>query len=63
MCFMFIMASGGVAATGGPLVFTYWKNPGAFKNGVKGISRALVQAAFSCTSGKSHSFFYLSTLK
>lgn len=50
MCFMFIMASGGVAATGGPLVFTYWKNPGAFKNGVKGISRALVQAAFSCTS-------------
>ncbi|GME36576.1 putative amino acid permease protein [Neofusicoccum parvum] len=50
MCFMFIMASGGVPATGGPLVFTYWKNPGAFRNGVKGISRALVQAAFSCTS-------------
>lgn len=25
--FLFIMASGGVAATGGPLVFHYWKHP------------------------------------
>lgn len=25
--FLFIMASGGIAATGGPLVFHYWKTP------------------------------------
>lgn len=24
--FLFIMASGGIAATGGPLVFHYWKH-------------------------------------
>ncbi|ORY65552.1 amino acid transporter [Pseudomassariella vexata] len=45
--YLFIMASGGVPATGGPLVFTYWKNPGAFNNGMKGLAKAFVQAAFS----------------
>jgi amino acid transporter len=55
MCFMFLMASGAFPATDGALVFRYWKNPGAFNNGLKGISKALIQAAFSCTSGKSTS--------
>lgn len=67
--FLFIMASGGIAATGGPLVFTYWKvrhgpfvpktskltsvkNPGAFKNGIKGIAKAFVQAGFSFGGGE-----------
>ncbi|CZR59171.1 uncharacterized protein PAC_09063 [Phialocephala subalpina] len=50
MCFMFIMASGGLPATHGPLVFHYWKTPGAFNHGLKGICKALLQAAFSCTS-------------
>ncbi|KAF2636862.1 hypothetical protein P280DRAFT_459210 [Massarina eburnea CBS 473.64] len=45
--YLFIMASGGVPATNGPLVFTYWKNPGAFNNGMKGLAKAFVQAAFS----------------
>jgi amino acid transporter len=53
MCFMFLMTSGAFPATNGALVFRYWKNPGAFHNGLKGISKALIQAAFSCTSGKS----------
>ena len=47
MCYMFIMASGGVAATHGPLVFHYWKSPGAFVGGARGMSKAFVQAAFS----------------
>ncbi|KAL4937004.1 hypothetical protein BDV06DRAFT_227368 [Aspergillus oleicola] len=50
MCFLFIMASGGLPASTGPLVFHYWKSPGAFNNGMKGICRALLQAAFSCPS-------------
>lgn len=45
--YLFVMASGGVPATNGPLVFTYWKNPGAFNNGMKGLAKAFVQAAFS----------------
>lgn len=45
--FMFIMTSGGIAATHGPIEFTYWKSPGAFTNGIKGIAKAFVQAAFS----------------
>jgi amino acid transporter len=51
MCFMFLMASGALPATHGPLVFHYWKTPGAFNNGIKGVCKALLQAAFSCTSG------------
>ncbi|KAL4780065.1 amino acid permease/ SLC12A domain-containing protein [Aspergillus varians] len=50
MCFLFIMASGGLPASTGPLVFHYWKTPGAFHNGMKGICKALLQAAFSCPS-------------
>ncbi|KAH8900451.1 amino acid transporter [Thozetella sp. PMI_491] len=50
--YMFIMASGGVPATNGPLVFTYWKNPGAFHNGMKGLAQAFVQAAFSFGSAQ-----------
>ncbi|KAL2851189.1 amino acid permease/ SLC12A domain-containing protein [Aspergillus pseudoustus] len=50
MCFLFIMASGGLPSQEGPLVFHYWKNPGAFNNGMKGICRAILQAAFSCPS-------------
>ncbi|BCS25230.1 uncharacterized protein APUU_41674S [Aspergillus puulaauensis] len=50
MCFLFIMASGGLPSSNGPLVFHYWKTPGAFNNGMKGICQALLQAAFSCPS-------------
>ncbi|KAL4805162.1 amino acid permease/ SLC12A domain-containing protein [Aspergillus unguis] len=50
MCFCFIMASGGLPSQDGALVFHYWKNPGAFNNGMKGICKALLQAAFSCPS-------------
>ncbi|CAK3862354.1 amino acid transporter [Lecanosticta acicola] len=50
--FLFIMASGGIAATGGPLVFHYWKRPGAFNNGIKGIAKAFVQAGFSFGGGE-----------
>ncbi|USW50048.1 Putative amino acid permease/ SLC12A domain-containing protein [Septoria linicola] len=50
--FLFIMVSGGIVATGGPLVFTYWKNPGAIKNGIKGIAKAFVQAGFSLGGGE-----------
>lgn len=49
--FMFIMTSGGIAATNGPIEFRYWKDPGAFKNGIKGIAKAFVQAAFSFGGG------------
>jgi amino acid transporter len=49
--FMFIMTSGGIAATNGPIEFRYWKNPGAFNNGIKGIAKAFVQAAFSFGGG------------
>ncbi|KAL4924937.1 amino acid permease/ SLC12A domain-containing protein [Aspergillus undulatus] len=52
ICFMFIMTSGGIAATGGPIIFTYWKNPGAFNNGIKGIAKSFVQAAFSFGGGE-----------
>jgi amino acid transporter len=59
--YLFIMASGGVAATHGPLVFHYWKNPGAFNNGMKGLAKAFVQAAFSFGGGKL--LFYLPALE
>jgi amino acid transporter len=49
--FMFIITSGGITATNGPIEFTYWTNPGAFKNGIKGIAKAFVQAAFSFGGG------------
>lgn len=52
MFFMFVMACGALPATHGALVFRYWKNPGAFNNGLKGVCKALLQAAFSCTSGQ-----------
>ncbi|OJJ36285.1 hypothetical protein ASPWEDRAFT_109179 [Aspergillus wentii DTO 134E9] len=50
--FMFIMTSGGIAATGGPIEFRYWKSPGAINNGIKGIAKAFVQAAFSFGGGE-----------
>ncbi|KAL3452697.1 amino acid permease-domain-containing protein [Aspergillus insuetus] len=50
MCFMFIMVSRGLPSQEGPLVFHYWKTPGAFNNGLKRICRALLQAAFSFPS-------------
>ncbi|KAI9731033.1 MAG: hypothetical protein M1834_005496 [Cirrosporium novae-zelandiae] len=50
MFFMVIMTSGGIPATHGPIEFRYWKDPGAFPNGFKGICKAVLQAAFSCTS-------------
>lgn len=49
--FMFIMTSGGIAATNGPIIFHYWKSPGAFHNGIKGIAKSFVQAAFSFGGG------------
>ncbi|KAL2857629.1 amino acid permease/ SLC12A domain-containing protein [Aspergillus pseudodeflectus] len=52
ICFMFIMTSGGIKATGGPIIFSYWKNPGAFNNGIKGIAKSFVQAAFSFGGGE-----------
>lgn len=45
--FMFIMTSGGIPATNGPIEFRYWKKPGSFNNGTKGIAKAFVQALFS----------------
>jgi amino acid transporter len=51
LIFMIVMASGGIPATNGPLVFTYWKNPGAFHNGLKGICAAFTQAGFSFGGG------------
>lgn len=50
--FMFIMTSGGIPATNGPIEFRYWKHPGAFKNGIKGIAKSFVQAAFSFGGGR-----------
>lgn len=50
--FMFIMTSGGIPATNGPIEFRYWKNPGAFNNGIKGIAKAFVQALFSFGGGE-----------
>ncbi|OJJ54492.1 hypothetical protein ASPSYDRAFT_160179 [Aspergillus sydowii CBS 593.65] len=50
--FMFIMTSGGIAATNGPIIFHYWKSPGAFHNGIKGIAKSFVQAAFSFGGGE-----------
>ncbi|KAJ5150102.1 Amino acid/polyamine transporter I [Penicillium atrosanguineum] len=52
ICFMFIMTSGGIPATNGPIEFRYWKDPGAFKNGMKGIAKAFIQAAFSFGGGE-----------
>ncbi|KAL2802183.1 amino acid permease/ SLC12A domain-containing protein [Aspergillus granulosus] len=52
ICFMFIMTSGGIKATHGPIIFSYWKNPGAFNNGIKGIAKSFVQAAFSFGGGE-----------
>ncbi|KAL5335907.1 amino acid permease/ SLC12A domain-containing protein [Aspergillus crustosus] len=50
--FMFIMTSGGIPATHGPIIFSYWKSPGAFNNGIKGIAKSFVQAAFSFGGGE-----------
>ncbi|OJJ71913.1 hypothetical protein ASPBRDRAFT_196046 [Aspergillus brasiliensis CBS 101740] len=50
--FMFIMTSGGISATHGPIEFRYWRSPGAFNNGIKGISKAFVQALFSFGGGE-----------
>ncbi|KAK7524851.1 amino acid transporter [Phyllosticta citriasiana] len=50
--FMVVMTSGGINATGGPIEFRYWKNPGAFVNGIKGIATAFVQAGFSFGGGE-----------
>ncbi|KAK8258249.1 amino acid permease/ SLC12A domain-containing protein [Phyllosticta capitalensis] len=50
--FMVIMTSGGIKATGGPIEFRYWKDPGAFINGIKGIAAAFVQAGFSFGGGE-----------
>lgn len=49
--FLFLMTSGAFPATKGPIEFRYWKNGMAFKNGIKGISQALIQAAFSIGGG------------
>lgn len=51
IAYMFIMTSGGVPATNGPIEFSYWKNPGAFTD-MKGLSKAFVQAAFSFGSAQ-----------
>jgi amino acid transporter len=51
ICFMIVMTSGGIAATNGPIEFRYWRDPGAFKNGMKGIAKAFIQAAFSFGGG------------
>lgn len=50
--FMIVMTSGGIAATNGPIEFTYWKNPGAFNNGIRGICQAFIQAGFSFGGGE-----------
>jgi amino acid transporter len=50
--FLFIMTSGGIPVTHGPIEFRYWKNPGAFNNGMKGLAKAFVQAGFSFGGGK-----------
>ncbi len=60
--FMFIMTSGGIAATNGPIIFHYWKSPGAFHNGIKGIAKSFVQAAFSFGGGIYNLSFLVSIL-
>lgn len=50
--FMIVMTSGGIPATHGPIEFRYWKDPGAFVNGIRGIAAAFVQAGFSFGGGK-----------
>ncbi|KAL4871869.1 hypothetical protein BDV12DRAFT_183437 [Aspergillus spectabilis] len=50
--FLFIMTSGGIAATHGPIIFRYWKSPGAFNKGIKGIAKSFVQAAFAFGGGE-----------
>lgn len=50
--FMIVMTSGGIPATRGPIEFRYWKDPGAFVNGIRGIAAAFVQAGFSFGGGK-----------
>ncbi|PWY87820.1 amino acid transporter [Aspergillus sclerotioniger CBS 115572] len=50
--FMIIMTSGGIPGTHGAIEFRYWRNPGAFNNGIKGISKAFVQALFSFGGGE-----------
>ncbi|KAF1345026.1 amino acid permease/ SLC12A domain-containing protein [Delphinella strobiligena] len=42
--FMFIMTSDGIAATHGPIEFTYRKSPGAFTNGIKGAEHIAIIA-------------------
>lgn len=51
IAYMFVMASGGVPATGGALVFRYWREPSAFTD-MKGLAQAFVQAAFSFGSAQ-----------
>lgn len=48
----FPKTSGGIPATNGPIEFTYWRNPGAFNNGLKGICKAFIQAGFSFGGGE-----------
>ncbi|KAI9726544.1 MAG: hypothetical protein M1834_008986 [Cirrosporium novae-zelandiae] len=50
--FEIVMTSGGIPATNGPIEFKFWKNPGAFNNGIKGIAAAFVQAGFSFGGGE-----------
>ncbi|KAK7730670.1 hypothetical protein SLS57_001500 [Botryosphaeria dothidea] len=50
--FMIVMTSGGIPATHGPIEFRYWKDPGAFVNGIRGIAAAFVQAGFSFGGGE-----------
>ncbi|OMP85440.1 putative amino-acid permease meu22 [Diplodia seriata] len=50
--FMIVMTSGGIPATRGPIEFKYWKDPGAFVNGIRGIAAAFVQAGFSFGGGE-----------
>ncbi|PYI20541.1 amino acid transporter [Aspergillus violaceofuscus CBS 115571] len=50
--FMIIMTSGGIPATHGAIEFRYWRSPGALNNGIKGISKAFVQALFSFGGGE-----------
>ncbi|KAK4939849.1 hypothetical protein LTR10_019916 [Elasticomyces elasticus] len=50
--FLFVMTSGGFPATNGPIEFRYWSQGHAFKNGIKGISQAFIQAGFSIGGGE-----------
>lgn len=51
IAYMFVMTSGGVPATNGPIEFRYWRDPGAFTD-MKGLAKAFVQAAFSFGSAQ-----------